>query len=289
MSSALLVLAMGCSDGSQALRPDAPGQDAGIDSGTGGAYRKTLRVSYNGTDVDVVVDKPINDEVDVLVVYHGSVWFDNKIMESTNSVLDAFKRVLTRKDMMIVSVGYPEQDMLIGDNIAQAEAGLLWVQNTASSALGITVKKVFLGGHSQGGYIVTRLNGMHLTDGVVANGAGPLDLVYRCGLEDSGALPSGVYCAAMRRAYGTTTANPQGYAARSLLNFTQGFKAPTLFVQGENDTDIQMHSWPTFKNQVTACSGCAPSTFLDLPGVGHAALFESASAATAFNAFLASH
>ena len=35
------------------------------------------------------------------------------------------------------------------------------------AALGVRIGRVFLGGHSQGGYLVTRLNTLHEVDGVV--------------------------------------------------------------------------------------------------------------------------
>ena len=79
--------------------------------------------------------------------------------------------------MMIVSVAYPQEKILFGDNIVQAEAALLWLKNKAGEELGATIKKIFLGGHSQGGYVVTRLNTMHKTNGVIANAPGPLNLV----------------------------------------------------------------------------------------------------------------
>ena len=45
---------------------------------------------------------------------------------------------------MIVSVVYPEENLLMGDNIVYAEAGLLWVQQQAEEELGIEVKRAFL-------------------------------------------------------------------------------------------------------------------------------------------------
>jgi hypothetical protein len=98
------------------------------------AYRITKNISYNNVSVDVVIDKPENNEVDVLLVYHGTVLFDNKIREAANTTLENFKRILNRKDMMIVSVAYPEENLLFGDNILQSEAALLWVKNQANDS-----------------------------------------------------------------------------------------------------------------------------------------------------------
>ena len=250
------------------------------------AYRMTKNITFNNISVDVVIDKPAANEVDVLIVYHGTVLFDNKILEAANTTLDNFKRILNRSDLMIVSVAYPEENLLMGDNILQSEAALLWVKHLANEELGITVKKIFLAGHSQGGYLVTRLNTMHATNGVIANGPGPLNLVYRCQLEENGAIPSGITCTLLKNTYGTTTANPTAYHERSLLNFTDGFKSDILFVQGMDDSPIQMYSWPIFKEEVLNCTNCQTSEFLEVSGYGHNALFTSTEAKNAFNTFI---
>jgi hypothetical protein len=152
------------------------------------AYRITKSITYNNINVDIVIDKPALNEVDVLLVFHGTVMYDNGIMNAANTTLDKFKSILDRNDMMVVSVAYPQENVLFGDNIVQGEAALLWLKNKANQELGITVKKLFLGGHSQGGYMVTRLNTMHQTNGVIANAPGPLNLIYRCQLEENGQI-----------------------------------------------------------------------------------------------------
>lgn len=252
----------------------------------GDAYRVTRSIQYQGVQVDLVIDKPVNNEVDVLLTYHGTVLYDSLILDAAHNVLDQFQKILEPKDLMLVSVAYPEEGLLFGDNIREAEAALLWVKEQAAKELGIRVRKVFLAGHSQGGYLVTRLNTLHATDGVIANGPGPLNLVYRCQLEEDGKIPSGVVCTALRNAYGTTTQNPDAYYQRSLLPFTKGFKGDLLLVQGLKDTPIQMYSWPMFKSAVKACSDCKKVEVLELAGMGHTALFQSQEAIAAFNAFL---
>lgn len=250
------------------------------------AYRVTKTVEYNGVAVDVVIDKPENDELDVLIVYHGTVYYDSLILQAANNALDGFKRILYRTDMMIVSVAYPEENLLFGDNIQQAEAGLLWVKHLADEALEITVNKIFLAGHSQGGYLVTRLNTMHQTNGVIANAPGPLNLVFRCQLEEEGKVPEGFACSLLHETYGSTAANPDAYFQRSLLNFTNGFLSDILFVQGLDDAPIQMHSWPLFRQQIRDCPDCENVQFLELTGFGHNALFQNAEARKAFNDFI---
>ena len=250
------------------------------------AYRQTKTIAYNSISVDVIVDKPALNEVDVLLVFHGTVLYDTSLMTAANNTLDKFKGILDRKDMMIVSVIYPQENVLLGDNIVQAEAALLWIKNKANQELGIKVKKVFLGGHSQGGYIVTRLNTMHQTNGVIANAPGPLNLVYRCQLEENGQIQSGAVCTKLRSVYGTIASNSTAYFQRSLLNFTKGFKSDILFVQGLNDAPIQLYSWPTFKQDVSSCTNCQKSQFVEIVWGEHGSLFESPLAKTEFNTFI---
>lgn len=252
------------------------------------AYRITKSISYNSVVVDVIIDKPEGNEFDVLITYHGTVQSDSDILPAAETTLNQFKNILNRQDMMIISVAHPQLNILFGDNILQAEAALLWVKNKANQELGITVKKIFLAGHSQGGYLVTRLNTMHQTNGVIANAPGPLNLVYRCQLEENGQAPASYPCNNLRNVYGTTVANSNAYHQRSLLNFTNGFKSDILFVQGLDDTAIQLYSWPAFKQDVNNCSNCQNRQFVEVPG-GHTAIFQSQTAKTEFNNFINSH
>jgi len=252
------------------------------------AWRAVRNIAYDGIRVDLVIDKPQPDTVDVLVVFHGTVMFDHKILEAANNTLDGFKRILTRSDMMIVSVAYPEENLLIGDNLPHAEAALLWLKHKASHELGVKVRKIFLAGHSQGGYIATRLNTIHATNGVIANGPGPLNLAYRCQLEENGQIPGGIACNQLRQAYGASLSNPEPYLQRSLLRFTSNYLSDILFVQGMNDSPIQMYSWPVFREMVANCNNCSTISFLELPGFGHGALFESVQAREVFNNFILS-
>jgi hypothetical protein len=250
------------------------------------AYRGTRTVAIGGVSVDVIVDKPARDAVDALVVYHGTVGRDALVKDATQRTLDEFRALLDRDDVMIVSVAYPEEGLLFGDNLREAEAALLWVKRSAAADLGVRIGRVFLGGHSQGGYLVTRLNTLHEVDGVVANAPGPLDLVYRCGLEERGEEAASAACGRLRAAFGPTTSNAEAYASRSLLRFTGGHRSKLLVVQGLADSPIQMRSWPLFRAALEACMDCRARTFLELPGLEHPALFRSAEARAAFGAFL---
>lgn len=248
--------------------------------------QEVRRVTYNGVSVDVVVDRPANYFVDVLIAYPGTVASDSEIVPAARNIVARTKEITNRTDMLIVGVAYPQQGLLFGDGIREAEAALLWVKEKARKDLKRKVRKIFLIGHSQGGYMVTRLNTMHATDGVISNAPGPLNLVYRCGLEESGQIPPGAVCTLLRNTYGTTTVNPAAYMARSLLSFTEGHRSDILFVQGLADSPIQLFSWPTFKQQMTDCTACQSRQFVDIPGGGHTSLFESPVAIQAYNEFL---
>ncbi len=248
--------------------------------------RENRKITYNNQTIDIILEKPAAASADVLMVFHGSVAFDRDLMTAANTTLDQFKNILDRKDMMIISVIYPQENVLLGDNIVVGEAALLWLKNKASQELGIQVKKIFLGGHSQGGYMVTRLNTLHATNGVIANAPGPFNLVYRCGLEEAGTTQASSFCTRLRNTYGITTSNPAAYFNRSLLNFTKGFKSDIIFFQGLNDSPIQMYSWPVFKQEVQNCSTCQQVQIVEIPGGEHPALFEIPSARAPFNTFI---
>jgi hypothetical protein len=248
--------------------------------------RENRKITYNNQTIDIILEKPAAASADVLMVFHGSVAFDRDLMTAANTTLDQFKNILDRKDMMIISVIYPQENVLLGDNIVVGEAALLWLKNKASQELGIQVKKIFLGGHSQGGYMVTRLNTLHATNGVIANAPGPFNLVYRCGLEEAGTAQASSFCTRLRNTYGITTSNPAAYFNRSLLNFTKGFKSDIIFFQGLNDSPIQMYSWPVFKQEVQNCSTCQQVQIVEIPGGEHPALFEMPIARAPFNTFI---
>jgi len=261
-------------------------EDSGATEDAGDGRVRQLTLEADGVRVEAIVDRPPNDVADALLLYHGTVGYDRLVVQAARDTLDAFREILDRDDMLLVSVAYPEEGLLFGDNVAHAEAALLWVQRHAGEELGMTVDRVFLAGHSQGGYLVTRLNTMHTVDGVIANAPGPLDLAFRCGLEESGRLEPGVTCGLLAEAYGLPSTNPDPYMARSLLSFTSGHRSNILFVQGLDDSPIQMRSWPIFRERLEACTDCREREFLELEGRGHPALFGSPEARAQFNLFL---
>lgn len=250
------------------------------------AYQITKNISYNGNFADIVIDKPEGNKFDVLMIFHGTVGYDNLIMQAAHDALNGFKNVLDKDDVMLVSVAYPQETLLFGDGIQQGETALLWLQNKAQDELQINIRKIFLAGHSQGGYMVTRLNTMHTTDGVIANAPGPLDLKFRCELEEDGRMQRGQVCMVLQDEYGLPSVNPAPYYKRSLRNYVTGHKSDILFIQGLNDSPTQMNSWSTFKEGLLNCNTCQDIQFLELPNDGHNALFISTKAKTEFNNFI---
>jgi poly(3-hydroxybutyrate) depolymerase len=251
-----------------------------------GAYTITRSIGTAALSVPAIVDKPVGDSLDVMLLFHGTVGVDSLVLDAARNTLDAFGALFNHRDLLLVSVAYPEEGLLIGDNVRHAEAALQWVRDSAARELGINVRRVFLAGHSQGGYIVTRLNTQYTVDGVIASAPGPLDLVYRCRLEEDGHLAASAVCSLLRQTYGSTRAASQSYRARSLLEFTSNQRSPLLVIQGLADSPIQMANWPLFRQQLEACATCAARTILELPGLGHPALFTSAEAKRTFNEFL---
>ncbi len=254
------------------------------------AFRITKNINYNGIAINVVIDKPQGNEFDVLLLFHGTVSAtgnqDQLILQAANNTLNVFKDLLNNKNKLLVSVAYPQANILFGDNLVQAEAALLWVKHQMFEEFGIKANKIFMAGHSQGGYVVTRLNTMYQTNGVIANAPGPLNLVYRCMLEENGQVNASQVCTILKNNYGSTSQNAEAYFERSLLNFTNGFKSDILFVQGLDDSFIQMYSWPLFKDNLQNCPNCQEIEFLDLGGLGHQALFNSVVARLKFNEFI---
>jgi hypothetical protein len=244
------------------------------------------RIRKNDIEVDVVIDKPQGTKFDVLVVFRGTLRDDSKILDAAYKSLDRFKALLDRNDLMVVSVAYPEENLLFGDNVEHSLVALKWLKSEASKELKIDIGKIFLAGHSQGGYIATRLNTIEKTDGVIANAPGPLNLLFRCRLEEDGKIPEAMECTLLRNNYGSTDENPEAYQARSLLRFTKGYKADLLVIQGMDDSPIYMNSWPMFKTRLENCSDCKQINILELEDMGHSALFQSEKAKKAFNDFL---
>jgi len=56
-------------------------------------YQITKSIDYNGVQVDLVIDKPEGNQLDVLMVFHGTVRRDSLILEAAQNALEGFKSV----------------------------------------------------------------------------------------------------------------------------------------------------------------------------------------------------
>lgn len=260
-------------------------------------FEKVTVNEYNGVSVDVLIDNNTfnkvdkNKSVNVIVAYRGTSADSSKNLSDSEKFIEMVRKITPVGNNIIVSVVYPEGEKIAGGNIKEAEAGLLWVKNKISSHLGITLGKVLLVGHSQGAYLVSILNTMQQVDGVVSNSPGPLNLQLLCERIENGAYAKGdlknFTCDTIKKQYGSVTVNPQPYIDRSLLlSFVSGYKANTLFVQGMEQTGIQIELWPLFKKSVQLCSNCAKVEFLDVLNGTHAAGFFVPDAIAREKAFL---
>jgi hypothetical protein len=248
-----------------------------------------MSINYDEVKVDALIDLPENNTGDVLLAFHGTTMDDSKTMLAAEVLIEKIRKMLNRKDLIIISVAYPQENILIGDNMKEVEAALLWTKNRLSEEFKVEVNKIYLFGHSLGGYLVTRLNTMHKTDGVIANAPGPLDLVFRCSVierNNSKIREEEIACSSIYKKYGSVFTNPTAYKGRSLINFSSGYKSKILFVQGMDDKKIQMELWPVFKENILECSDCAEYIFLEPKDAGHNAAFQDERAIEAINDFL---
>jgi len=269
---------MACGGGGSSLEPInmAPVEDS-----------NRLNVSYFGYSSTVFVDIPSKPgSYDALLIFHGTTLDNEQSIDAAEMFLERTKDILLRDDLVIISVGYKEEDILLGDEIGEAEAMLLWLMEQAAIDLEVTLNKIYLLGHSRGGYLATRLNTLHATEGIIANAPGPIDLVYRCGLEEQGNIQPGQVCGAIKALHGTTTENPDAYHQRSLLNFTSGQKSKMLFVQGLLDSPIQLNVFPTFVDSLNLCNDCADFEVIEIENAHHGALFDTVEGFDAINEFL---
>ena len=246
----------------------------------------SIVINYNGVKVNAIIDWPESETRDILLAYHGTTMDDSKIVQATETLIKKTRDIITANNIMIIGVVYPEEELLMGDNIKEAEAALLWTKNKASEELGIKINNIDLIGHSQGGYLVTRLNTLHETDGVIANGPGPIDLSFRCKLEETDKIQERETCELLYNEYGSALSNPKPYEERSMINFSSEYKSKILFIQGMEDAKIQTTLWLKFKERLNECTDCVNYKFLEVENSGHGAAFEDPEAIEVINNFL---
>lgn len=214
---------------------------------------------------------------DAVLGFYGTIETDNNSVAAALSLLNGLKNTIGITDKIIVAVTYPQENVTFDDGYQVAEAALLWLKSNPVNVLGIKVNKIYLFGHSQGGYMVVRLNTAHLTDGVIASAPGPIDLIKRCQPEEAKPLAQRRReCALFFNTYGSVTTAPQAYLNQSLISFTTGSKAKTLYIQGLGDSAFQLNRFNEFKTLLNQCTNCAPYTILEIPApAGHNAFAET--------------
>lgn len=239
---------------------------------------KPVTIKYNGFEIETFINKPKGSEFDVILMFHGTTMNDQLSLDAALSMSKLGQEIQagTSKKTMTISVAYKETRKLIGDELPETETTFLWLKNQASKDLGVKINKIYLLGHSRGGYIVLALNSKYKSDGVIANGSGPIDFKFRCELEEQGRMKSKStsVCKQTKRLHGSTIENPKEYEERSVLHNLHDLKSKMLIIQGEEDKNIQMYLMPKFINKIEACKNCAEYKLLELPGVGHWAFDE---------------
>lgn len=226
------------------------------------------------------------NSVDVVLGFHGTTESDSQNIATANSLLTRLKDIVGIKDKAIVTVAYPQEDILFGDNVYYAETVLKWLFSNPTELFEIDIDKIYLFGHSQGGYIVTRLNTMHKTDGVISSAPGPINLVDRCLKDEAQTVRTSRECQLLYSVYGSANTNPQAYYERSLLNFASNQLAKTLYIQGLSDTPYQLERFEEFEAALKNCTDCAPYAILKIPEGGHGAYAETPEGRRAIISFL---
>lgn len=273
-------------------------------SATTGTTTPLISATYSGVPVRGYLYYPtsanVGSALDVVVLYHGTITSAGVTpFDAASTFMSIALNKVDLKDKIIFSVAYPQDaipdyrqnpelatqqfpgfnvDSYIGDNIEYAEAALLWVKNTLPAYLTAnnipkTIDKVYTFGHSQGAYLVHRLNRLQTVDGVIANAPGPIDLLARCSGDQN---TENFSCNKINAGLGSTLTNPDEYNDRSLKNFLSGTLSPTLFTQALDDTTGDEYGSPQVANMqnivqagLSTCTDCASMTFNYYGSGGH--------------------
>lgn len=79
----------------------------------------TRTITFGGVSVQVVISIPPAAVKDALVLYHPTVWFDDRILPAAESTLENFKRLLYRDDLLLVCQPASKTDHLPASNFDQ--------------------------------------------------------------------------------------------------------------------------------------------------------------------------
>jgi len=252
---------------------------------------KEINIEYGNFQIKTFINKPEGNEFDAILLFHGTSYSDEASVNSALKFSKVGKDIQEEiGDMMTISVAYRETGILPGDEIQEAEAALLWLMDNADEEYGFKINNIYLLGHSRGGNMVTVLNTKHKTDGIIADSPGPVDLLYTCGLVESGELsspsiPATRICPDIEKAYGDTKSNPSEYEKRSLINNIDGPKSRMLFIQGLKNQKMQSKLMKDLMEKLDECSDCPDYELLELESVSHWS-FDDAEAMKAIYEFI---
>lgn len=230
--------------------------------------------SYNGTTFQgyYQLQENTTSSTDVILAFGGTIEDPNLVMDNALNQLNRLRNDVGIKNKTIVAIAYPQNVLMGGNNnnIPESEAALLWLKSNPANILGVNVDKIFLFGHSQGGYIVSRLNTMHETDGVISSAPGPINLQIRCQIDETRPYSErNRDCNALFDVYGSATGvNQQQYVNRSLISFTRGHKSRTLYIQGLGDSPFQVERYNEYIDSLNTCTNCVPYTQVLIPAYG---------------------
>lgn len=277
-------------------------------------YDNKLFVSttYNNLPIRgwVYVPTEITSDLDVVVLYHGTITTDGITpYEASERFLNLAitKDRLNLRDKIVFSVAYPQDtipswntpsiainqsraefqfpgiqidNFYLGDNLAYAEAALLWSKNSldsylSSNGFSVTIGKTYTFGHSQGAGLVHKLNTLYTVDGAIMNAPGQIDVFTTCSISEKND-DSIFSCKKLKSGFFSTEIEPDKYNSISLKNYLTGLKSPSLYLQALNDTTGNDTGAPqvySMQNILQAglnnCIDCAPFTFKYYASGGH--------------------
>ena len=229
-----------------------------------------LTAEYNSLPVRGYLYVPNTTEtnLNVVVLYHGTITSPITPLQAASNFLQMTleNSRLNLGNNIILSVAYPQDaipgwtqaaaesvfpgivvdNLFFGDNIAYAEAALLWSKNLLKDApalSGKTINKLYTFGHSQGGSIVHKLNTRISVDGVIANAPGPIDLATRCLYHEVNNEVNPT-CKKLYDVYGSVQVDSTEYDEVSVKSFLTEPVSPVLYTQCFDDTASDFYGVP---------------------------------------------
>ena len=229
-----------------------------------------LSGEYNSLPVRGYLYVPNTTEtnLNVVVLYHGTITSPITPLQAASNFLQMTleNSRLNLGNNIIFSVAYPQDaipgwtqaaansvfpgivvdNLFFGDNIAYAEAALLWSKNLLKDApalSGKTIDKLYTFGHSQGGSIVHKLNTRISVDGVIANAPGPIDLATRCLYHEVNNEVNPT-CKKLEDVYGSVQVDSTEYDEVSVKSFLTEPVSPVLYTQCFDDTASDFYGVP---------------------------------------------